>query len=151
MFLQIYKILSNFDSNPLICDLTLFRSKNSPNIERKKIEPLFWHIWIAQWLTFFPTTPYLLWFEPSSGGNGWSKLDQKCKLWVRLFFQKMLLFARVLTLVRIPAILHHIWARKGPKTSQKGSWYANLWKLLTQQPQMLLWWNLPRLCIFMWM
>ena len=34
MFLQIYKILSNFDSNPLICDPTLFPGKNSPNIAK---------------------------------------------------------------------------------------------------------------------
>ena len=27
-------------------------------------------------------------FWPSSGRNGWSKLDQKCKLWVRLLFMK---------------------------------------------------------------
>ena len=32
MFLQIYKILSNFDFNALICDATLFAGKNSPNI-----------------------------------------------------------------------------------------------------------------------
>ena len=32
MFLQIYKILSNFDSNPLTCDPTLFTGKNSTNI-----------------------------------------------------------------------------------------------------------------------
>ena len=34
MFLQVYKILSNFDSNPLICDPTLFPGKNSPNIAK---------------------------------------------------------------------------------------------------------------------
>ena len=32
MFLQIYKILSNFDFNALICDATLFAGKNSTNI-----------------------------------------------------------------------------------------------------------------------
>ena len=32
MFEQICKILSNFDSNPLICDPTLFPDKNSRNI-----------------------------------------------------------------------------------------------------------------------
>ena len=35
MFLQIYKILLNFDSNPLICDSTLFPDKNSPNSAKK--------------------------------------------------------------------------------------------------------------------
>ena len=34
MFLQILKILSNFDFNPLICDPTLFPGKNSPNIAK---------------------------------------------------------------------------------------------------------------------
>ena len=34
MFLQIYKILSNFDSNPLICDSILFPGKNGPNIAK---------------------------------------------------------------------------------------------------------------------
>ena len=34
MFLQIFKILIKFDSNPLICDPTLFPGKNSPNIAK---------------------------------------------------------------------------------------------------------------------
>ena len=34
MFLQIHKILSNFDSNPLIFDSTLFPGKNSPDIAK---------------------------------------------------------------------------------------------------------------------
>ena len=34
IFNHIYKILSNFDSNPLICDPTLFLGKNSPNIAK---------------------------------------------------------------------------------------------------------------------
>ena len=34
MFLKIYKILSNFDPNPLICDATLFPVKSSPNIAK---------------------------------------------------------------------------------------------------------------------
>ena len=54
----------------------------------EEIEPWFWHIWIAQWLKFFPITAYLFRFRPSSWGNGWSMLDQKCKLWLRLFFMK---------------------------------------------------------------
>ena len=39
-------------------------------------------------------------------------------------FQTMLLFARVLPLVRISAILDHIWGSKGPKTSLKGPFYG---------------------------
>ena len=34
MFQQIYKILSNYDSNLLICDLNLLPGKNSPNIAK---------------------------------------------------------------------------------------------------------------------
>ena len=34
MFSQIYKISSNLDSNPLICDPILFLGKNSPNIAK---------------------------------------------------------------------------------------------------------------------
>ena len=34
MFLQIYKILLNFNSHPLIYDPTLFPGKNSPNIAK---------------------------------------------------------------------------------------------------------------------
>ena len=34
IFLQIYKILSNFDFNLLICDATLFLGKNSQNIAK---------------------------------------------------------------------------------------------------------------------
>ena len=93
----------------------------------EETEPRFWHIWIAQWMKFFSTTAYIFRFRPFSGGNFWSKLDQKYKLWVRLFFinpsiffQTMLLFARVLSMVRISAILDHMWQSKGPKTSQKG-------------------------------
>ena len=89
MFLQIYKILSNFDSNPLICDATLFPSKNSPNIA--KSNPVFPgkgrgdRALILTYLDgpmaeVFPTTAYLFQFRPSSEGNGLPKLGQKCKL-----------------------------------------------------------------------
>ena len=40
MFLQIYKISSNFDFNFLICDPTMFPGKNSPNIaNRNRVPP----------------------------------------------------------------------------------------------------------------
>ena len=58
----------------------------------EEIEPWFWHIWIAQWLKFFLTNAYFFWFWSSSGGNQKSKLDQKCKLWVRPFFIKTQIF-----------------------------------------------------------
>ena len=52
-----------------------------------EVEPWFWHVWIAQWLKFLPTRAYLFRFR-SSGGNGWSKLDQKVQTLRRLFFMK---------------------------------------------------------------
>ena len=39
MFLQIYKISSNFDFNFLICDPTMFPGKNSPNIAKHNRVP----------------------------------------------------------------------------------------------------------------
>ena len=63
MCLQIYKVLSNFDSNFLIWYPTLFPCKIAQILQnifvffrerREEIEPWFWHIWIAQWLNFFP-------------------------------------------------------------------------------------------------
>ena len=39
------------------------------------------------------------------------------------FFQTMFSFAKVILLVRISAILDHIWSSKRPKTSQKGSFH----------------------------
>ena len=77
--------------------LTCFRAKIAQILQKvivlfperwEEIEPWFWHIWITQWLRFFPITTYLFRFRPSSGGNGSSNLDQKCKVWVRLFFIK---------------------------------------------------------------
>ena len=72
----------------------------------EEIEPWFWHIWIAQWLKFFPTTAYIFRFRASSGGNGWSKLGQNCELWDRIRFWD------------------HICDSKGPKTSQKGPFHG---------------------------
>ena len=66
-------------------------------------------------------------------------------------FQTMFLFARVLPQLICRA---YFGESKGPKTSQKGPfrgcWIGTQnWTFLTEQPQMLYWWNLPRLCIFM--
>ena len=137
MFLQIYKILTNFDSNLLICNPTLFPGKNSPNIAKSKEDS-------ALILTYFDSpmaevSPhYSLSFSISAifREKRVIKVGPKMKtLGSSLFhensnpsnfFQTMLLFARVLPLVRILAILHHIWGNKGPKTSQKGPWYPKL-------------------------
>ena len=74
MFQQIYKILPNFDSNPLICDPTLLPGTNSPSIANSnRVFPG------SLDLTYLdipnPATAYLFLFWPSSGKNGWSKLD----------------------------------------------------------------------------
>ena len=53
MFLQIYKILANFDSNPLICDPTLFPDKNSPNIAKKIVFFLEMGKKIEPWISAF--------------------------------------------------------------------------------------------------
>ena len=60
-----------------------------------EIEPWFWHIWITQWLKYFRTTAYFFRFRPSSGGNGRSKLDQKCKLSVRPFSIKTRIIQKI--------------------------------------------------------
>ena len=65
---------------------------------------------------------YLQW---ETGGQRWTK---NTKFWSALFhknsnpskmFQTNFLFARVLPLVRISAILEYIWGSKGPNISQK--------------------------------
>ena len=149
MFLQIYKILTNFDSNPLICDPTLFSGKNSPNIaksnrvfpgKKKEDRALILTYLNRPMAEVFPH--YSLSFSISAmfRGKRVIKVEPKVKtLGLFLFhensnpsnfFQTMLLFAR-LPLVRILAILHLTWGSKGPKTSQRGPSYAKLWKLLT--------------------
>ena len=97
MFIQIYKVLSNFDSDSLICDPTPFPGKKSPNIAKincvfpgngRGDRDLILTYLDRKIAEVFPTTAYFFQFRPSSGGNGRSKWDQKCKLWVRLFFMK---------------------------------------------------------------
>ena len=81
--------LSNFDSDPLNCDLALFPAKNNTN--RAKSNRIFPRIkeedrnLILTYLNslmaeVFPSMPSL-------GGNRRSKL-QKCKLWVLPLFHK---------------------------------------------------------------
>ena len=80
-----------------------------------------------------------------------------CKLWVRLFFIKtwipQIFFKQCFCLLE-----YYLWWEFrqywsiGTIAKRAISWmlnrYAKLWKLLSWQPQMLFWWNLPRLCIF---
>ena len=92
----------------------------------KEIESWYWHIWMAQWLTFFPTTAHFFYFGYLHGKAG----GQSCTKTLgpslfhensnpSKFFQTMFFFPRVLPLVKISVILHHIWGSKGPKFSQK--------------------------------
>ena len=135
-----------------LLSLTCFLpGKNSPSIAKSNrvflergegIEPWFWHIWIAQWLKFYP--PYCLSFSiaaifrskqlvkvgPKVQTFGPSLFHENLKL--SNFFQAMFLFVRVLPLVRISAILDHIWRRKGPKPPKKGHFMdsESVWKTL---------------------
>ena len=145
MFLQIYKILSNFDSNPLICDSILFPGKNGPNIAKSNHAfPGKGRVDRALILTYLDSPMaevyphYCLSFPISAifRGKRVVKVGQQVQtLGPSLFhqnsntlnfFETMLLFARVLPLVRIPAIIHYVWGSKDQKTSQKESWYAKL-------------------------
>ena len=145
MFLQIYKILSNFDSNLLVCDPTLFPSKNSPNIAKNnRVFPGKGKKEIALILTYldsrmaevFPHSSLSFSISVIFRGKRVVKVGPKMQTLGSFlfhqnsntlnFFETMLLFARVLPLVRIPATLHYVWGSKGQKTSQKESWYAKL-------------------------
>ena len=84
--------------------LSCFLSKTAQIVQKvilffpergEEIEPWFWHILIAQWLIFFRSAANIFWFWPSSGGNRGSKLDQKCKFWVRPFSVKTQIFQNI--------------------------------------------------------
>ena len=126
MFLQIYKMLSNFDSYPLIFDPNLLPGKNSPNIAKSN------HVFLGKGagdraliLTYldspmaevFPS--YCLYFGPKV-----QTLDSYRFYESFNFFSNNVFFTRVLPLVRISAILDHIWEIKGPKTSKKGPFHG---------------------------
>ena len=95
----------------------------------EEIKISFWHIWIAQWLKFFRSTAYFFILTIIRRKRG-VKLGRKVlTLSPSLFhkysnpskkFQTVFLFARVLPLLRISAILDHIWRVRTQKTSQKG-------------------------------
>ena len=108
MFLQIHKILSNFDSNPLIFDSTLFPDKNSPDIAKRGRVFSGKGRWDrALILTYFdnPMTD-CLYFSILAifRGNVWSKLNQKCKLWVRLFFINLSIYFQSMFFARAPPL-----------------------------------------------
>ena len=132
-------MLSNFDSNPLICDPTLFPGKNSPNIAESNCllrgngkgdsALILTHLNNLMAEGFFH---HCLSFSISVifRGKRVVKVGPKVQTLVPSlfhknsnpsnFFQIMFLFARVLLpLVKSSVILDHIWASKSPKTFQK--------------------------------
>ena len=148
--------MSYFGSNPLSCEPTLFPGKNNPNIHKSnRVFPgkRWWDR--ALTLTYLHTPMpeafplYCLSFLISVifRGERVVKVGPKVQTLVpslfqeysnpSTFFQTIFLFARVLPLVRISAILYHIWGSKGPKASQKRPFHEcwigtqNFWKLLT--------------------
>ena len=144
MFLQIYKILLDFNFNPLICDTSPFPSKNSPNIAKSnrafpgkegRDRALILTYLDSPMAEVFPY--YCLSFSISAiiSGKRVVKGGPKVKpLGPSLFhensnpssfFQTIFLFARVRPLVRISAILDLIRGSKCPKTSQKGLFHES--------------------------
>ena len=97
------------------------------NIE---IKTSFWNIWIAQWLKFFCTTTYFFSILAILRRKRWLKVGPKVvTLGPSLFykyqdpsriFQTVFFFARVLTLVRISAILDNIEGARAPKPRKNG-------------------------------
>ena len=94
--------MSNFDSTPLTCDLTMFPGKNYPNITKsshifpgkgrwdkefilKYLDSLMTEVFPHDCFFFFFFFFFFFLFWSSPGGKEGSKLDQKCQLWVRPF------------------------------------------------------------------
>ena len=121
MFQQIYKILSNFGSNPLTCDTTLFPGKNSPNFANSnRVFPGKGRGDRAFILTYLDS-PIVEVFPPCC-------LSKVQTLGPFLFnensnpsniFQTMFLFTRVLHLVRISALFDHTWWSKAQNPPKK--------------------------------
>ena len=97
--------------------------------EEVEVKTSSWHIYVAQCLKFFRTTAYFfqVW-PPSSGWKERSKLNQRPLLSLVFFhkysnlskyFQTVFLFARVLPLLRISAILDHIERARVQKAPKK--------------------------------
>ena len=128
-------VFVKFDSAPLNCDPTMSPGKMILNIAKScRIFPgkgrgdkdSFWHIWIAQWEKFFCTI-----FRSKRGLKAGPKVLTLDRSVFHKYsnpsknFQTVFLFARVVPLVRISAILDYIGGMggeggKGSKTSQKG-------------------------------
>ena len=135
MFLQIYILILTLWFSTLPC----FRAKIVQILQKvilfflergEKIEPWLWHIWIAQWLKVSPLL--LIFFDFShlqreTCGQSWTKSANfksvSFSLSLQFFFETMFLFARALPLLRISAILDHVWESKDPKTFQKGPFH----------------------------
>ena len=138
MFLQIYKILSNFGCNLSICEKFLAKIAQILQIviaffpasfsgKRKgywvliltylnsPIAEVFPHYCLS-----FITTAI---FKRKTKTGGQSFFFMKTQI-LQFFFQTIFLFARVLPLLRMSAKLDHILGSKVPKSSQKGSFHG---------------------------
>ena len=111
IFLQIYKILSNFEKIPKIAQIM---QKFIVLFPGEEIEPWFWHAWISQCLKFFPISACFFFISSIFRGKQVVKVGTKVQnLGPSLFhenspsfkfFQTMFSFAKVILLVRISAI-----------------------------------------------
>ena len=117
MFLQVYKLLPNFDSNLLIFDLTLFPGNNSPNIAKSnRVFPgkvrgdraLILTCLNSPIADVFPH--YWLYFLISAifRGKRMVKVGPKVQTLGTSLFHECFCFAGVLPLVKMSAILDHI-------------------------------------------
>ena len=139
IFLQIYKILSNFDSNSLICYPTLFPGKSSSNIaksnntfpgKRRGDRALILTYLVSPLaevsLPIFFNFGHLQGKQVVKAGRKMKTLGESLfheNLNPSNIFRTMFLFIRALPLVRISVILEYIWGSKDPKTSQKGPFH----------------------------
>ena len=140
---NIFTNLQNFESNPLICDPTLFPCKKSPNIAKSNrvfpgkgrgdkaliltylngaMAEVFPHYCLSLSISAIFRGKRVVKVGPEVQTLGPSLFHENSS--PSNFFQLMFLLARVLLLVRISTILDHIWGSKGPKTSQKGSFHG---------------------------
>ena len=130
--------LSNFDSIPLTCDPALFPSKSIPNIAKSNrillgkgrgdkdfiltyLDSSMAEVFSRHCLFFSILAVY-------RRKRGVKVGPKVLTVGLPLFhkysnpsknFQTVFLFARALPVVRISAMLDHIWESKGPKASQK--------------------------------
>ena len=75
--------MSNFDSDPLTCDPAMFLAKKSPNSAKRN------RIFSGKGRGDRALILKYLGSPMTTGGNGKSRLNQKCKFWIRPFSIKI--------------------------------------------------------------